>query len=208
MAGFAKPNTKIGFGQVEPNHLSGIVEGKIYAQYPADTATMGNILEQGRFAKYDGSKNQVNLTGKGAWMMIYNEEKLPDERKQNHKDFALKAEDYTYGEITPRLINVEIGDIFTTNTIVGGAYTVSDINALTDSKVEALVVPAIGSIMYIAENGYLTADSDAKATDSPEFEVIKPFAPVTMPKSQPSDPDVYTGNLPDMQYAVKLMRIK
>lgn len=195
MAGFAKADTKIGFGQVEPNHLSGIVEGKIYAQYPANTATMGNILEQGRFAKYDGSLNQVNLTGKGAWMMIYNEEKLPDERKQNHKDFALKAEDYTYGEITPRLINIEVGDIFTTNTIdMTGTMAVTDVNALTDSKETAIAFStiAIGSKMYIGDNGYL---SPVQGSSSEEFEVIKPFAGTA-------------ANLPDMQPAVKLMRIK
>ena len=39
-----------GFGQVEPNHLSGIVTGQILAQLPVDTATMGDIIENGRFA--------------------------------------------------------------------------------------------------------------------------------------------------------------
>lgn len=194
MSGFAKANTKIGFGQVELNHSSGIVEGKIYAQYPADTATMGKVIEQGRFAKYDGTTNKVNLTGSGAWMMVYNEIILFDERKQNLKDYALKASDYTEGEIVPRLINIEVGDIFTTNTIVGGNYTVSNINGLTDSKEEAITIPEIGTKMYVAENGYLTTVAASKASDSPEFEVIKPFGSVaTMPDSQP---------------AVKLMRIK
>lgn len=194
MAGFAKPNTKIGFGQVEPNHLSGIVEGKIYAQYPADTATMGKVLEQGRFAKYDGKTNKVNLTGAGAWMMIYNEEKLPDERKQNHKDFALKAVDYTDGEITPRLINIEIGDIFTTNTIdLDGDLDVAAINALTDSTERTITFPAVGSKLTVNDdNGYLKT---ATGTEDIVFEVIKPFAGTA-------------ANLPDMQPAVKLMRIK
>lgn len=194
MAGFAKPNTKIGFGQVEPNHLSGIVEGKIYAQYPADTATMGKVLEQGRFAKYDGKTNKVNLTGAGAWMMIYNEEKLPDERKQNHKDFALKTVDYTDGEITPRLINIEIGDIFTTNTIdLDGDLDVTAINALTDLTERTITFPAVGSKLTVnADNGYLKT---ATGTEDIVFEVIKPFAGTA-------------ANLPDMQPAVKLMRIK
>jgi hypothetical protein len=30
-----------GYGQVEPNHLSGIVNGKIYAQLPAGTISNG-----------------------------------------------------------------------------------------------------------------------------------------------------------------------
>lgn len=196
MPGFAKANTRIGFGQVERNHMSGEVTGRIFAQYPADTAVMGTILENGRFAKYDGEVNKVNLAGQGEWMMIYDEEMLPDERKQNHKDFALKASDYVGGEIVPRLIACEIGDIFTTNTIMGyDDYTVAEINALTDSKETTVAMPAVGTTVYInGDNGYLTIDASKKATDSLEFVVIKPFqATCTMPDGQP---------------AVKLMRTK
>ena len=88
-----------GFAQVEPNHLSGIVTGQILAQLPVDTATMGPVIENGRFAKYDYATGKVNLTGAGEWMLIYNEEKLYDERKQHHKDFAMIAGNYTDGEI-------------------------------------------------------------------------------------------------------------
>ena len=42
---------RIGFGQVEPNHLTGIVDGSIYAQLPINAETMGDVIEQGRFAK-------------------------------------------------------------------------------------------------------------------------------------------------------------
>ena len=80
-----------GYGQVEPNHLSGIVTGQIYAQLPADTTrTVGangtvtwtgiKQLEQGQFAKYDYAAGKVNFTGDGEFMLVYNEEKLYDER--------------------------------------------------------------------------------------------------------------------------------
>ena len=206
MVGFAKANTKIGFGQVEPNHISGNVDGSVYAQYPANTAKMGTILEQGRFAKYDGAAsdgkggfvNEVNLTGAGAWMMIYNEEKLPDPRKQNHKDFALKAVDYTDNEITPRLIEINVGDIFTTNTIIAEPYEneaamLKAVNALTDSAENAFPTVAIGATLKIdSASGYLCVTG---GDSNEEFTVIKPFAG-------------NAADMPDGQPAVKLMRTK
>ena len=102
----AKVMKRIGYGQVEPNHLSGIVTGQIYAQLPADTtrtvAANGTVtwsgitqLEQGQFAKYDYAAGKVNFTGDGEFMLVYNEEKLYDERLQSHKDFVYKIEDFT-----------------------------------------------------------------------------------------------------------------
>ena len=144
-----------GYGQVEPNHLSGIVEGRIYAQLPAAKVTTSSgkkiitpiaQLEQGQFAKYDYATGVVNFDGDGDFYLVYNEEKLYDERYQSHKDFVLKNEDFTTGnfhsgigknEITldntttppttslsedgkfiyPRLIGTNVGDVITTNTI-------------------------------------------------------------------------------------------
>ena len=65
---------EVGFGQVEPNHLSAQYTGQIYAQLPADPAI--EILEQGQFVKYDYAKGLVNFTGEGEWMLVYNEIKL------------------------------------------------------------------------------------------------------------------------------------
>ena len=65
---------EMGFGQVEPNHLSAQYTGQIYAQLPADKDI--NVLEQGQFAKYDYEKGLVNFTGEGEWMLVYNEIKL------------------------------------------------------------------------------------------------------------------------------------
>ena len=80
---------RIGYGQVEPNHLSGIVTGQIYAQLPAHvkgkeegSADSITQLEQGQFAKYDYAAGEVNFTGEGEFMLVYNEEKLYDERKR------------------------------------------------------------------------------------------------------------------------------
>lgn len=65
---------EVGFGQVEPNHLSAQRTGQIYAQLPADPAI--EILEQGQFVKYDYAKGLVNFEGAGEWMLVYNETKL------------------------------------------------------------------------------------------------------------------------------------
>ena len=90
-----------GFGQVEPNHLSAQRTGQIYAQLPANPDI--EVLEQGQFVKYDYAANgngigEVNFTGKGEWMMVYNEIKLYrdhfDGTKQWDCEFAMIKDDY------------------------------------------------------------------------------------------------------------------
>lgn len=170
--------SRVGFGQVEPNHLSGIVTGQIYAQLPLDTTTMGDILENGRFAKYDYSTGKVNLTGEGEWMLVYNEEKLYDERKHGHKHFAMVKGDYAEGVITPRLIKTNIGDIFTTNAF-GAAKSDSE-------KVEGVEVSEGTKVYVDAATGYLSLTQNE---NGPVFQAVKTY---TMPDGQPG---------------VKLMRI-
>lgn len=213
MLGFAKKNTRIGFAQVERNHMSGgEAEARIHAQLPADTDVMGTVLENGRFAKYDYVNGVVTTDGDFEWEMIYNEEMLYDERFQNHKDFALQAKNYTPnwgkvaaaagqktvpGELVPRLIAVEIGDIFTTNAIGEDTLTAAQISALTETTEAAVSMPAVGTELYIAANGYLTI---TKPDDyvGPVFVVVMPFAGRAVTES----------TMADMQPAVKLMRIK
>lgn len=90
-----------GFGQVEPNHLSAQRTGQIYAQLPAAPAI--TMLEQGQFVKYDYAANdngigEVNFTGKGEWMLVYNEIKLYknhlDGSKQWDCEFVMHKDDY------------------------------------------------------------------------------------------------------------------
>ena len=65
---------EVGYGQVEPNHLSAQYTGQIYAQLPA--AADIDVLENGQFVKYDYMNEVVNFTGAGEWMLVYNEIKL------------------------------------------------------------------------------------------------------------------------------------
>ena len=82
---------EMGYGQVEPNHLSAQRNGQIYAQLPA--AASIDVLEQGQFVKYDYAAGEVNFTGAGEWMLVYNEIKLYREH-QLDCEFAMVKGNY------------------------------------------------------------------------------------------------------------------
>lgn len=98
LSDFLKKNIKsqasyveYGYGQVEPNHLSAQRTAQIYAQLPADSKI--DVLEQGQFVKYDYASGLVNFTGKGEWMLVYNETKLYREH-QIDCEFVMRKDDY------------------------------------------------------------------------------------------------------------------
>lgn len=83
-----------GYGQVEPNHLSAQRNAQIYAQLPANKDI--DVLEQGQFVKYDyaaANGGEVNFTGKGEWMLVYNETKLYRDH-QIDCEFAMLKDNY------------------------------------------------------------------------------------------------------------------
>ena len=82
---------ELGYGQVEPNHLSAQRTAQIYAQLPADASI--DVLEQGQFVKYDYAKGLVNFEGAGEWMLVYNEIKLYREH-QLDCEFAMRKGNY------------------------------------------------------------------------------------------------------------------
>jgi len=81
----------LGFGQVEPNHLSAQRTGEIYAQLPV--AADIDILENGQFVKYDYLNGACNFTGAGEWMLVYNEVKVYRDHETD-QDFAMIRRDY------------------------------------------------------------------------------------------------------------------
>ena len=90
-----------GYGQVEPNHLSAQRTGQIYAQLPA-AATI-DVLENGQFVKYDYAATnggEVNFTGKGEWMLVFNEIKLYREHQMDC-EFAMRKGDYVARVYSP-----------------------------------------------------------------------------------------------------------
>ena len=171
---------KLGYGQIEANHLSARRNGKIYAQLPADKTI--EVLENGQFVKYNYAEGVVKFTGEGPWMLVFNEPKVYESRETN-ADFAMKREDYTayvYNAandampegtvMVPRVMNTDRGDIYTTNMVGEESLTVGD---------------------KLAPNakGILDKASGATATEC-VWQVAK----------------VYT--MPDGQPGVKLIRIK
>lgn len=186
---------RIGFGQVEPNHLSAQRTGQIYAQLPAADAI--NILENGQFVKYDYANNEVNFTGKGEWMLVFNEIKLYDDWRETYKDFAMIKSNYTpgsdtithgglgpfKGQMTPRVFKTNVGDIYTTNTLEKG-----NTSGRVEIETEAL---AVGDLLQPNATGYLKKAAGALDTlTGMVWQVVK----------------VYT--LADGQPAVKIMRVK
>ena len=192
---------RIGFGQVEPNHLSARRTAQIYAQLPAKSDI--KILENGQFVKYNYAAGVCDFVGEGEWMMVFNEVKLYDDAwRESYKDFAMIASNYTEGSddithdglgpfpgrMTPRVIKINVGDHWTTNTLgernTSGKATV-DCKLTKEECADLATTP-----VFLAPNaeGMLEKVDDA----SGEFvlQVVK----------------YYT--LPDGQEAVKVMRIK
>lgn len=188
--------TRKGYGQVEPNHLSAQYTGQIYAQLPAQTYTAAsgndpavttNIaqLENGQFLKYNYAGNRASVDGDAEWMLVYNEEKLYDERRQNHKDFVLKASEQADKTIYPRLLKINIGDIFTTNTFRSAS------SATVEGPDDEITMPelTVGNYVSIDAAGWLKK-AVSKPASGIVFQVVKVY------------------QLPDQQDAVKLQRIQ
>lgn len=171
---------RVGFGQVEPNHLSAQRNGQVYGQLPAAEGI--KVLENGQFVKYDYANGACNFEGAGEWMLVLNEVKLYDGWRETYKDFALRADRHDNGVITPRVMKTMPGDIFTTNCL-----TVAN----TDGKAQVTLgddtALIVGATLGINDEGFLALNGDKTAM---EWQIVK----------------VYT--MPDGQFAVKVMRIK
>ena len=151
--------TRIGYGQVEPNHLSAQRTGQIYAQLPADSSI--DKLENGQFVKYDYASGKVNFTGEGEYMLVLNEVKLYDERKTN-KDFVLKKEDCVGKVMVPRVFKTNIGDIYTTNMVDPEAEITAGTTKLTP-KENGILKVATGTedMIWKVVKVYTMADGQA-----------------------------------------------
>lgn len=155
-----------GYGQVEPNHLSAQRTGQIYAQLPA--ADTIKVLENGEFVKYDYENGEVNKTGEGEWMLVFNEVKLYDGYRETYKDFAQKVSDSADGKIYPRVFKTNVGDIYTTNMLEKASEGETELTDL-----------AIGDDLGINDDGYLEKDENSDI----KFKVVKVY---TMADGQPA----------------------
>ena len=169
---------RVGFGQVEPNHLSAQRNGQVYAQLPCNKNI--KVLENGQFVKYDYATGEVNFTGAGEWMLVMNEVKLYDDFwRESYKDFALQTTNFDNGVMTPRVLATKCGDIYTTNCLEGA-------NTSGKATFEGTEEIEVGTELKINAQGFLST----AGTSDIVFQVVK----------------VYT--MPDGQQGVKVMRIK
>lgn len=202
--------TRKGYGQVERQHMAAPHNGQIYAQLPALDASGNPItqLENGQFLKYDYAHGKATTSGDIEWFLVYNEEKLYDERRQNHKDFAMKASDMSDGKIYPRLLRTFVGDIFTTNTFRtettgSGESAVSGVTVTGPDQVITIPDLQEGNYVTIDKDGWLVKSITKPATGI-VFQVVPHFTQMNLGANE-TKPD-YT--LPDGQWAVKLQRIQ
>ena len=215
---------RIGFGQVEPNHLSAQRTAQIYAQLPAKDDI--DILENGQFVKYDYKNHQVNFTGKGEWMLVFNEIKLYDERKQNYKDFALQRKNFTTDKYSFTIQNVK--NIPGVSPAVGSNNTVSNVLVEHDGlSFPGQMVPRvfktnIGDIMTTntinvasKSDTYNTAVENAEGLEELQVgDVLIVGATGYLKKAAGSEEDTEMQwviaeitTMPDGQKAVKIQRI-
>ena len=151
---------KQGFGQLEPNHLSAQRNGQIYAQLPCESSM--EVLQNAQFVKYDYAEGEVNFTGEGEWMLVYNEVKLYDPR-HSYKDFALQKKNCVDGEMVPRVMKTMVGDIFTTNLVdpkgKSGALAAGDKLVVgTEGVLEYSETPTQGLMVWQVAKVYTMAD--------------------------------------------------
>ena len=212
-----------GYGQVEPNHLSAPRNGQIYAQLPA--ASTIDLLENGQFVKYAYAAGVCDFSTEaksGAWMMVFNEVKIYEDRETD-ADFAMIKNNYNARVYSP------VGQT-TSDVITVGDYSADAVREGSDigykKNVETFTYPAAmpegtkmvprvfyisigdiwttntimnnsgelaaGDILKIGTNGYLTKDTDSSAKGG---DLDPKFVVVK----------VYT--MPDLQPGVKVQRV-
>ena len=107
---------RIGYGQVEPNQLSGIKTGQIFASLPLDKEV--KVLQNGEFMYYDYASGSVNATAEAEAApepyLVYQEIKIYEDWL-SYKDFAM----------------IRVGDNYVTNNPAIGRLT----SANTDGTV-------------------------------------------------------------------------
>ena len=103
---------RVGYGQVEPNHLSGIRTGQIYASLPLDPEVQ--VLQNGEFMFYDYASGKVSATdstGVAEPMLVFQEIKIYED-KLSYKDFAM----------------IRVGDNYITNAPAVGRITSANVD--------------------------------------------------------------------------------
>lgn len=172
---------KYGYGYVEPNKLQTTYNGGLLAQLPA--AKELDVIENGRFLKYDYGKGECNLTGPGEWCLVFNEVKVYD-RFETDADYAMTAFEspvevptvgvsYSESILTPRVYITKFGDTITTNTVKDEFDSVE-----------------VGDYLTIDTDGYLKKSGATLPASGQAWRIVKKYT------------------MPDLQPGVKIMRVQ
>ena len=205
---------KLGYGQVEPNHLSAQRTSQIYAQLPA--AADIDVLENGQFVKYDYAKGVVNFEGEGEWMLVYNPVKVYREY-EGDADFAMIKTNYAAQVYSP----VNGVDPVTYNAVdyssvvtPADPYEVdSTNNPFSNQSFEAPAMMPEGSVMvprvFKTNVGDIFTTNCVKAASLKIGDVLTPGADgyLAIGEGEMKWQVVKVYTLADRQPAVKIMRI-
>ena len=201
--------TRIGYGQVEPNQITGIKTGEIYASLPLDPEV--SKLQNGEFMYYDYNKGYVTATpATGSEdlepFMVYNEIKIYEDNL-SYKDFAMirvgdnyVTNDPAVGRVTSK--NAD-GTTYGGGSLTTGSYQTHDSwqagyrmegiaprlvrihvgNVYTTNMVATGVEYAKGDVLKLKKSANNTLVLDKTGTiAAPVFTVVKVY---TMPDGQP-----------------------
>ena len=189
--------TREGYGQVEPNQLSGIKTGQIYASLPLDKQV--TVLQNGEFMYYNYAEGAVTGTATTGTApepyLVYNEVKLYEDYL-SYKDFAMIRVGDNY--VTSRPFTGAYGDgALTEGAVIDPAHT--EYGYRMDGIAPRLLKTNVGDIyttnMVATGVEYAVGDKlSPKATDRNTMELAKDgdgaitFVVVkvyTMPDGQP-----------------------
>ena len=187
---------QVGYGQVEPNHLSAQRTSQVYAQLPA--ASDINVLEQGQFVKYDYANGVVNFTGAGEWMLVYNEIKLYRDH-QLDCEFAMVKDNYQARVYSPFGYGVDKDGNPTTNLDTAWDRQSRYYNGVdSDGNSSITIGESENAKTYTYDDVTAAPDMYEMHYNEDPFHIEGPYKPAMMPTGTSMVPRVFKTNVGDI----------
>lgn len=187
---------QVGYGQVEPNHLSAQRTSQVYAQLPA--ASDINVLEQGQFVKYDYANGAVNFTGAGEWMLVYNEIKLYRDH-QLDCEFAMVKDNYQARVYSPFGYGVDKDGNPTTNLDTAWDRQSRYYNGVdSDGNSSITIGESENAKTYTYDDVTAAPDMYEMHYNEDPFHIEGPYKEAMMPTGTSMVPRVFKTNVGDI----------
>ena len=187
---------QVGYGQVEPNHLSAQRTSQVYAQLPA--ASDINVLEQGQFVKYDYANGVVNFTGAGEWMLVYNEIKLYRDH-QLDCEFAMVKDNYQARVYSPFGYGVDKDGNPTVNLDTAWDRQSRYYNGVdSDGNSSITIGESENAKTYTYDDVTAAPDMYEMHYNEDPFHIEGPYKPAMMPTGTSMVPRVFKTNVGDI----------